>query len=152
MIDRVQPRVGRAEHHLSDVVETVVDVIPRLGRPNLALIPAGGRHDGIADPIETVESVKHGHGVRPCVRAEEDESVVALWNERGPFEVGEGAVDGVVRCFLGEESQRAWPWARARACVEVEEFERGVVLDAYCRACERWVLYSLSKWIFWDVL
>jgi hypothetical protein len=131
MIGRVQPRVGSAEHHLSDVVETVVDVISRLGRRNLALNPAG-RHDRLADPIETVEGVKHGHGVRTCVRAEDDDPVVALWDERGPFEVGEGAVDGVVRCFFGEKSRRAWPWARAGAGVEVEDFERGIVLDAYC--------------------
>ena len=111
VVRRVQPRVGSAEHHLADVVETVVDVIPRLGLALILILIlivtliAAGRHDGLADAVETVEGVKHGDGVRTDVGvwAEEDESVVAGWDERGPFEVGEGTVDGVVCCFLGEE-------------------------------------------------
>jgi len=141
VVRRVQPRVGRAEHHLPHVVETMVDVIPRLGRApspslSLSLIPAAG-HDGLANAVETVEGVKHGDGVRTGrvrVWAEEDESVVAGRDERGPFEVGEGAVDGIVRRFFGDEFQRSW-WAR----VEVEELERGVVLDVYLTwFCDGW--------------
>lgn len=113
VIRGIQPRVGATEHHLSEVVETVVDVMPRSGRSRLVLVRrrgrGWGRDNSLANPIETMKGMKHGHNVGPYVRVwtEEHEAVIPLWDERGPFEVGEGTVDGVVHRFLGEETDGA---------------------------------------------
>ena len=135
MIDRVQPRVRSTKHHLPNVIKTMMDVKPRM-RGRLDRSRRRTAHDRETDPVETVQGVEQGDGVRTGVGTDEDESVVGLWDEGGPFEVGACPVEGVVGGFFGDE--------RAGGCVrwdgEVEELECGVVLDV------DWVVWGEMRW------
>lgn len=127
MVRRVQPGISSTEDHLADIVEAMMDVVARLWARFRFRLESGTADDSAADSIETVQGVKHRDGVRTwltaCICIEENEPVVGRGDERGPFGVGEGAVDGVVYGFFGDEGEGGGGDG------EMEKVECGVVFD-----------------------